>query len=151
MKTKHNNKIITAVIMLFVLVGMLSMSFVNYTQDDKKKKPWVVPEKSKTVKNPVKSDDANIASGKALYSKHCKSCHGTAGKGDGPKSKELDTPCGDFTAKEFQAQTEGEIFYKVKEGRDDMPSFKKKIPDDNDIWTLVNYVRSLAGGEAKKK
>jgi len=144
MKTKPKSKIITAVIMLFVFVGMLSMSFMNNTQDDKKKKPWVVPEKSKAVKNPVKSDDATLASGKVLYSKHCKSCHGVKGLGDGPKSKELDTPSGDFTEKEFQVQTDGELFFKTKEGRDDMPSFKKKIPDDNDIWTIVNYVRSLS-------
>jgi len=34
-------------------------------------------------------------------------------------------------------------FYKIKEGRDDMPAFGKKIPDDSDIWTLVNYVKTL--------
>jgi|ERR1035437_4775295 mono/diheme cytochrome c family protein len=147
MKTKSNNQIITAVIMLFVFVGMLSMSFINNTQDEKKKKPWVVPDKSKAMKSPVKSDAASLANGKALYTKHCKSCHGSTGKGDGPKSKELDTPTGDFTDKAFQAETEGEIFYKAKEGRDDMPSFKKKLPEDDDIWAIVNYVRSLA--EAK--
>ncbi|MBI4947353.1 MAG: c-type cytochrome [Bacteroidetes bacterium] len=121
------------------------MSFVNNSQDDKKK-PWVVPEKSKAMKSPVKSDATSIASGKALYTKHCKSCHGATGKGDGPKSKELDTPTGDFTV-DLKGQTEGEIFYKIKEGRDDMPNFKKKLPDDADIWAMVNYVRSLA--EAK--
>jgi mono/diheme cytochrome c family protein len=147
MKTFSKNKIITASIMLLVFAGMVSLSFVNNTQDSKKKKPWVVAEKPKTVKNPVKSDDTSVASGKALYSKHCKSCHGAKGLGDGPKSKELETSCGDFSVKEFQAQTDGEIFYKTKEGRDDMPSFKKKVPDDNDIWAIVNYVRSL--GEAK--
>ena len=47
---------VTTVIMLFVFVGMLSMSFMNNSQDDKKKKPWVVPEKSKAMKNPVKAD-----------------------------------------------------------------------------------------------
>ena len=147
MKTKSNNQIITAVIMLFVFVGMLSMSFINNTQDEKKKKPWVVPDKSKAMKSPVKSDAASLANGKALYTKHCKSCHGSTGKGDGPKSKELDTPTGDFTDKTFQAETEGEIFYKAKEGRDDMPSFKKKLPEDEDIWTIVNYVRSLSGAK----
>ena len=138
---------VTTVIMLFVFVGMLSMSFMNNSQDDKKKKPWVVLEKSKATKNPVKADATSLSKGKELYTKHCKSCHGSAGKGDGPKAKELDTPTGDFTDKSFQAQTEGEIFYKAKEGRDDMPSFKKKLPEDEDIWTIVNYVRSLSGAK----
>jgi mono/diheme cytochrome c family protein len=137
----------TIVIMLFVVIGILSTSFINNVQDDKKKKPWVVPDKSKAMKSPVKSDNTTLAKGKELFTKHCKSCHGATGKGDGPKSKELDTPTGDFTDKSFQTQTEGEIFYKAKEGRDDMPSFKKKLPDDEDIWTIVNYVRSISGAK----
>jgi len=142
MKTKQNHKIIAAIVMLFVFVGMLTMSFINNGQD-KAKKPWVVPDKNKTMKSTVKSDDATLAKGKELFTKHCKSCHGATGKGDGPKAKELDTPTGDFTAKEFQAQTEGEMFYKAKEGRDDMPSFKTKIPADDDLWAIIAYVRSL--------
>ena len=119
---------------LFVL-----MSFVSRTQND----PWPVPDKYKNMPNPVKSDEASIANGKALYSQHCKSCHGTKGKGDGPKASQLDTECGDFTKANFQSQTDGAIYYKTSEGRKDMPSFKKKIPDANDIWAVVNYVRTL--------
>lgn len=132
--------------MLLTFIGWLSMSFINNKQDDKTK-PWNVPEASKKAKNPVKSDKESLASGKTLYNKHCKSCHGAKGLGDGPKAKELDTPSGDFSTKEFQAQTDGEIFYKAREGRDDMPTFKKKITDDEDIWAVVNYVRSF--GKAK--
>jgi mono/diheme cytochrome c family protein len=141
MKTTSKSKIITAGIALLAMVGMIAISFTSYAQDAKKK-PWVVPEKSKAVKNPVKSDDANVTAGKALYTKHCKSCHGAKGLGDGPKSKELETPTGDLST-DLKDQTDGDLFYKIKEGRDDMPAFGKKIPDDNDIWTLVNYVRTL--------
>ena len=142
MKTTSKNKFLKAIIMLFAIVGMVDLSFISYAQDAKKK-PWVVPEKSKTAKNPVKSDAANLESGKALFTKHCKSCHGVKGLGDGPKSKELNTPTGDFSV-DLKDQTGGDLFYKTKEGRDDMPSFGKKIPDDNEIWALVNYLRSLA-------
>ena len=149
MKTTLKSKIIPTAIMLFVFVGMISMSFVNNTQDDKKTKPWVVPEKSKTAKNPAKSDAASLSAGKGLFDKHCKSCHGAKGLGDGSKAKEIETPMPDFSV-DLKDQTDGEIFFKTKEGRDDMPSFKKKLPEDDDIWTLVNYVRSLSG-DAKKK
>jgi len=144
---KTTSKLLTAGIMVFLFAGLTSMSYFNNGQDGKKAKPWVVPEKSKTMKNPVKSDAASLENGKALYTKHCKSCHGTKGLGDGPKSKELETPCGDFTSKDFLSQTDGDIFFKTKEGRDDMPSFKSKIPGDNDIWAVVNYVRSLSEGK----
>jgi mono/diheme cytochrome c family protein len=109
---------------------------------DNKKKPWNVPEASKKTKNPF-SGTESIAAGKVLYNKHCKSCHGAKGLGDGPKSKELDTPSGDFSIKDFQSQTDGEIFYKMKEGRDDMPSFKKKITDPEELWSIINFLRTL--------
>ena len=115
------------------------MSFISNSQND----PWPVPDKYKSMPNPVKSDAASIASGKALYSQHCKSCHGTKGKGDGPKAAQLDTESGDFTKPDFQKQPDGALFYKTSEGRKDMPSFKKKIADQNDIWAVVNYMRTL--------
>jgi len=105
--------------------------------------PWAVPDAAKAKANPVKSDAASIATGKELYATHCKSCHGAKGKGDGPKASQLDTECGDFTKPAFQAQTDGALFYKTSEGRKDMPSYKKKIPEANDIWAVINYVRTL--------
>ena len=89
------------------------------------------------------SNAASIAEGKALYATHCKSCHGAKGKGDGPKAANLKTESGDFSKADFQAQTDGSIFYKTSEGRDDMPKFKAKIPDADDIWSIVNFIRTL--------
>ena len=105
--------------------------------------PWSVPDAAKNKVNPLKGDAASIATGKDLYNQHCKSCHGTKGKGDGPKASQLDTECGDFTKAAFQSQTDGSLFYKTSEGRKDMPSYKKKIPEAKDIWAVVNYVRTL--------
>jgi mono/diheme cytochrome c family protein len=31
----------------------------------------------------------------------------------------------------------------MTEGRDEMPSFKKKVAEDDDRWLLVNYLRTL--------
>jgi hypothetical protein len=63
--------------------------------------------------------------------------------GDGPKASQLKTEPGDFSKADVQAQSDGSIFYKSSEGRDDMPSFKKKIPDADDRWSLVNYIRAF--------
>ena len=115
------------------------MAFVPKKQND----PWPVPDKYKNMANPVKSDATSLATGKELYNQHCKSCHGTKGKGDGPKAAQLDTECGDFTKAATQSQSDGSLFYKTSEGRKDMPSFKKKIPDQDDIWSIVNYIRTF--------
>jgi mono/diheme cytochrome c family protein len=104
---------------------------------------WVVPAKFKTMKNPTSDSKENIANGKDLYAKHCKSCHGAAGLGDGPKAASLDVSCGDFSQAKFQGQSDGDLFFKITEGRAKMPSFKKNIPDDNDRWMIVHYMRSF--------
>ena len=131
-------KIVSLAIVSFIAFGLFSFIPKSLIQD-----PWPVPDAYKNKVNPLKGDAASVAEGKTLYSTHCKSCHGTKGKGDGPKASTLDTECGDFTKATFQAQTDGALFYKTFEGRKDMPSFKKKIPDANDIWSVVNYMRTL--------
>ena len=105
---------------------------------------WVVPAKYLSMKNPVSPDSESIAIGKELYSKHCKSCHGKDGEGDGTKAEELEDFPGDFTEAEFTKQKDGALFYKTFAGRDEMPAFDKKIPDEEDIWHVVNYMRTFA-------
>ena len=95
------------------------------------------------MKNPVAADATSISEGKALYSTHCKSCHGTKGLGDGNKAAQLKTDPGDFSKADFQSQSDGALYYKTTEGRDDMPSFKKKIPDADERWSVVNFMRTL--------
>lgn len=105
--------------------------------------PWPVPEKYLKMVNPVKADAESLALGKELWAKHCQSCHGKSGKGDGSKAAQLKTQPEDLGKPDIQKQPDGAFFYKTLEGREDMPSFKKKIPDQDDIWALVNYVRTF--------
>jgi len=124
---------------LSLIVIFITTASFTYFQT----KPWNVPaDKAKTA-NSVKTSAASIAEGKTLWSTHCASCHGKTGIGDGAKASTLNTAPPDFTKSSFQGQTDGSIFYKTAEGRGDMPSFKKKIADQDDIWNLVNYMRSL--------
>jgi mono/diheme cytochrome c family protein len=105
---------------------------------------WTVPDKYKSMKASVNLTDKNvIANGKDLWAKNCKSCHGAAGLGDGPKAAMLKTPIVSFAGKEFQAQTDGEIYYKTMTGKGEMPAYEKKIPSPSDQWALVAYIRTL--------
>ena len=123
------------------MVAFAMFSFIPKTT--LQRDPWPVPDAWKNKVNPLKGDAGSLTKGKEVYNLHCKSCHGTKGKGDGPKASQLDTECGDFTTATFKAQTDGALYYKTSEGRKDMPSFKKKIPDAEDIWAVVNYMRTL--------
>ena len=132
---KSNLLIATSVL----TVSMASFAFTLVQQT----KPWPVPDKNAKTANPVKSDKESLAAGKSLWNLHCASCHGKTGLGDGSKAAQLKTQPQDMTKASLQAQSDGSLYYKISEGRDDMPSFKKKIPDSEDIWNLVNFIRTL--------
>lgn len=129
--------------LIIVTTGILFITACAFTTVSKDQKPWPVPDAQKNKANPLKGDASSIATGKTLYNTHCKSCHGTKGKGDGSKAAQLDTECGDFTSASFQSQTDGSLFYKTVEGRKDMPTFKKKMPEADEIWSIINFMRTL--------
>jgi mono/diheme cytochrome c family protein len=129
------------VFILVVGMGLVSISFTF--RNSQQPKPWPVPDNYKKMKNPVTSDASSINDGKALWNTHCKSCHGSKGLGDGSKAAQLKTEPGDFSRAIVQNETDGELFYKISEGRDDMPGFKKKLPDADERWSLVNFMRTL--------
>jgi len=103
---------------------------------------WTAPSTAEKLKNPVESNATSLAAGKLLYTKNCYDCHGKKGKGDGPKSGDLDKSPVDFTKAVFQKQSDGAMFWKLTEGKKPMPSFKKDLTDEQ-RWQLVNYMRTL--------
>jgi mono/diheme cytochrome c family protein len=130
------------VIMNALVIGsflLLSMATLKSNLQD----PWKAPAKYEKMANPYAEDaDADMI-GRTLYAQHCKSCHGSKGKGDGKKAESLDTKVGDFSSASFKEQSDGTLFYKTFFGRDEMPSFSKKINDEKEKWLLINYVRGL--------
>lgn len=125
-------------IKILALFGIVFLFFSSFGDQDK----WIVPEKDKKMKNPVSVSKENLNEAKVLYNVHCKSCHGTKGLGDGPKAKSLKGDLGDFSSEKFHAQTDGELFYKTKVGRADMPGYAKKLSDEQ-IWLTVIWMRDL--------
>jgi len=110
---------------------------------------WKAPADAKNVKNPEaakKNDPKELAEGKKLADQNCVTCHGSSGKGDGPAAAALPPPKpADWTSAKVAAETDGEIFWKISNGRGAMPPWKH-LPE-KDRWHLVNYIRSL---QAKK-
>jgi mono/diheme cytochrome c family protein len=129
---------------VFVCALLLAFSFsqVMNAQSQKKAEPWPVPDKEKNTANPVKADDATMKLGTSSWSKNCASCHGKTGLGDGVKGRMGKTFPGDFSSADFQAFTDGELFYRTKTGRGEMPSFANKVPD-NELWAVVHYMRTF--------
>ena len=85
--------------------------------------------------------------GKATFDKNCASCHGAAGKGDGPVAKALKPPPGDF-ATSLKGVSDADIAKLIKEGGKPLgknhAAFGSKV-NDAQIAALVQYVTGLSG------
>lgn len=131
------------VLVFFSVVCLMVFTTQSVNAQNKPKgSPWPAPASAVSMKSPVKSDPVSIKDGKTLYIKNCQSCHGDVGKGDGSKSKNLDISCGDFSTAEFKKVTDGELFWKITEGRKPMPTFSKKL-SDTERWSIINYIRTF--------
>jgi mono/diheme cytochrome c family protein len=101
------------------------------------------PEAAK-VKNPIPSTPDSIAAGKKSWTK-CASCHGINGEG-GPGNDLIPAAPSLVDDAWDHGSTDGEIFDNIKNGVPpdfNMVPFKDQLKDD-DIWNLVNYIRSIA-------
>ncbi len=116
--------------LLFVLALVLATQ--GMAQD------WIVPAEHRDIENPLPYNLTNVQKGKDLYMKNCKSCHGDVGKHNGLP---LVPPPPDITSDLMQANTSGELFYKITHGKDGMPRFETTISED-DRWRLVNFIRN---------
>jgi mono/diheme cytochrome c family protein len=98
---------------------------------------WVAPAETRTLDNPFPTP-GDI---RKKFEYFCVECHGSAGKGDGPMAARLPGKPADLTSATVQQQSDGELFWKISNGRSIMPSWKH-FPE-KDRWELVSYIRSL--------
>jgi mono/diheme cytochrome c family protein len=116
-----------------------------------KDRPWVVPEEVKRLKNPLPPSEPTLKAARTIYLDECAQCHGEHGKGDGPEAMMHSPAPADLTdAGRMNTVADGEIFYQISEGRKPMPSFKKRLTEDQ-RWGLVLLVRSLSAPSADTK
>lgn len=102
---------------------------------------WVAPPEAKNVKNPVARSDKVIADAKKAAEANCVACHGAKGAGDGPAAAALPVKPANWTLPAVQGESDGEIFWKITNGRGPMPPWKHL--SENDRWALVHYIRTL--------
>lgn len=105
---------------------------------------WPVPEAARKVKNPVPLTEAGLNVARGLYLDNCSQCHGEKGKGDGIEAKMYSVKPEDLSDPRVMSEiTDGELFYKISEGRQPMPSFKGVLNEEK-RWQLVHLLRTFA-------
>ena len=106
---------------------------------------------SRAIKNPVAATPASVTAGAAAYKKYCAFCHGVDAKGNGPLAPKDSNPPNLIDATWVHGSTDGEIFTVIANGAgpdSKMVGFKGKMPDQ-DLWHIVNYLRSLGPKPAR--
>jgi mono/diheme cytochrome c family protein len=104
--------------------------------------PWVAPASEKGKKNPLPGDKKTVEQGEKIAKVNCVACHGNRGKGDGPAAAALNPKPADWTSKRVQSESDGELFWKISNGRGAMPAWRH-LPE-RDRWAVVRFIRTLA-------
>ena len=133
--------------MLFVaLLALIALSIVLGVTH---RGQWNIPDEAKLRQNPIQPSSRALEAARIVYNDHCERCHGKTGKGDGPDATKFYTSPRDLTdSSRMSAQSDGELFYKISEGRRPMPEFKTKLTEEQ-RWQLVLLLRSLAAPDTK--
>ena len=101
---------------------------------------------AKKLRNPVAANAESIAAGQQTYQKFCRHCHGEDAKGDGPMAPKGTHPPNLTDSEWTHGSSDGEIFVVLRDGTGpklEMKPFKGKLTDEQ-MWNVVNYLRSIA-------
>jgi mono/diheme cytochrome c family protein len=134
---------------LFSIVLVIAAALIIYSASHPTPWSWPVPEEAKQLKNPLLPSSVALDSAENIYQDKCANCHGDRGKGDGRDAARYDPQPADFTDfKRMAGISDGELFYKISEGKKPMPVFKTKLTED-ERWELVLLIRSFTAQRDK--
>lgn len=100
--------------------------------------------------NPLANNPRAVLAGRDGYTGSCSSCHGAEGKGNGVYGQATYPPATDLTTENAREKSDAELFWITKHGLSftGMPGFGEQY-SDQDIWSLVSYLRTLQNGNPR--
>jgi mono/diheme cytochrome c family protein len=137
--------------MMFACGLLMALSYpaLQEPQKQAEEKPAAAVEAKSTAEagklvNPVKATASSIALGQKAYGFDCAMCHGKEGAGDGDLAADMKLKLRDYRDPDsLKGMTDGEIFTIIDKGKGQMSGEEGRMKAEQ-IWNVVNYVRSLA-------
>jgi mono/diheme cytochrome c family protein len=137
--------------LLLLPVGLFSAAHQTQKPAEKATSEFKIPPEAVKQPNPVEPSSASVAHGKKTYGYDCAMCHGVDGDGKGDLAVQMKLKLADFRdPASLRDRTDGELFYIIKNGKGEMPPEGDRAKSD-DLWNLVNFIRSLAKKEPGPK
>ena len=102
------------------------------------------------LKNPLTPSSKNLIAGESLFHTDaqptaCKVCHGLVGNGMGMMAPGLNPPPRNFTCtKTMDDISDGQMFWIIKNGSSGTGMLPYKSLEDEHIWQIILYLRTLA-------
>ena len=131
-----------------LVVAWLLVGLPGAAMQEHSRAPHRHPEAEKLV-NPVARTAQSVKNGAAAYAKACANCHGPYGLANTRLAQGMAAygarPSNLTDAEWIHGSTDGEIFAVIRDGVGPdfhMPKFEGKLSDE-ELWQLVNYIRSL--------
>lgn len=117
------------------------------TQNGKVVQQWQAPAEAAGLTSPVKNRPDAAALGREFYMQKCVDCHGKEGKGNGYMSAQTKRdgkplPPTNLASQMVQANTDGELFWKITNGKSPMPAHRVRFEDEQ-RWYIVAYLRTF--------
>ena len=106
-----------------------------------------VPAKYRNMRNQVACASEDIDHARTHWADHCATCHANNGNGDTMLGKLMYPRPPDMRAESTQKQSDGELYYVIKNGvrLTGMPAFGEPGDNDTGSWQLVCFIRHLPG------
>ncbi|HWQ31647.1 MAG TPA: cytochrome c [Blastocatellia bacterium] len=109
---------------------------------------WQAPAEYAGMRNPLAAKADAAKYGQYFYGQVCADCHGREGLGNGPLARLKGRQATNLASEMVQANTDGELFYKVSNPRLPHPKLQARLTDEQ-RWYIVSYLRTMR--PAKKK
>jgi mono/diheme cytochrome c family protein len=134
---------VLTIFVLFVFTSVVPTAPAQAAQKPAPPTEYKIPPEAAQKPNPVKPTPEGMAKTRKMYAMDCAMCHGENGDGKGELAADLKNVT-DFTKPDaMKDRTDGELFYIIRKGKGEMPPEGDRAKDE-DVWNLVNYIRSLA-------
>ena len=134
---------VTPILLAFLVFTCILIGQQSQTPAKPSTGEYKIPPEDAQKANPVKPTPELTAKAKKTYGIDCAMCHGDTGDGKGDMAADMKNVT-DFTKPDaLKNRTDGELFYIIRKGKGDMPPEGDRAKDD-DVWSLVNYIRTFA-------